>query len=469
MVLGSRGRVVLAVQTLSDPPPESKGMNMPRLFGSPDRSRSHWSQEVDLGVAGTLESVSGESYLALNVEQRNGLLVRFIASFSGIPEQEVAGEFGVLVGKRFGRGRLSRKICEAWLPPDETRAQILMFVLEEELEAAGMIALQGAAPLAILAVTNVHGGVSKAAAGVVALRSRKLLAMGGRTIGEAMGLGLVGELGAMSPVSIIGPIREQGRVLASEVQVIDPNSIRWLLPSLDEEQELRDRIANVLADRGFVPRLCGSYVFDGRQSWMLGVDLIRLDELPKLIVILSEILREERPNLAEYDSVDLVVCKAWTVEKGMTIPAEVAALFIEGAIGLNDLIGRSHAYADAWMPLPASLSKSQIDDSSQSVNSEVGVQPEGSGMSSDERTVVHQFLESIQEQTPPDRVGGCLFYVFALPLAILMFTAILGVRVGFGTTNSIIDMDTWFKIAAVFAIAVDIFVFWLVKVRRRRA
>jgi len=127
---------------------------MPRLLGSLGRSRPHWSQEVDLGVAGTLESVSGDSYLALNVEQRNGLLVRFLASFSGIPEQEVAGEFGVLIGKRFGRGRLSRKICEAWLPQDETRAQVLMFVLEEELQAAGSMALQGAAPQAILAVTS---------------------------------------------------------------------------------------------------------------------------------------------------------------------------------------------------------------------------------------------------------------------------------------------------------------------------
>lgn len=334
---------------------------MLRGLGSLGRSRSNWSRQVDLGVAGTLEHVSSLSYAALSVEQRNGLLVRFLASFSGIPEEAVAREFPVLIGKRFGRGRMARKINDAWLPLDTTRAQILLFTLEGELLAAANVALQNASPLAIRAMANIHAGVSPALTGVVALRSRKLIALGGRTIGEGIELGLACELGAMTPISIIGPIREQARVLAREVQSVDPSTSRWWLPSLDEEQELRDRVAIELADRGFVPRLSGSYLFDGRQSWMVGVEKIRRADLGKLMVVLLEILKMEEPDLSEHDSVDLAVCNGWNVEQGVTIPGGAASRFIEGALSYQELILSSRPYVDARLPLPICLSKAPLN------------------------------------------------------------------------------------------------------------
>jgi hypothetical protein len=78
-----------------------------------------------------------------------------------------------------------------------------------------------------------------------------------------------------------------------------------------------------------------------------------------------------------------------------------------------------------------------------------------------------RYLESLERPARGDMFGGCLFYLFAFPVLVFMIAAILGMAIGLVGTNSVVDMGLFFRAIAAAAVAVDVFVFWWVKVRRR--
>jgi hypothetical protein len=297
------------------------------LFG---RSRPDGSPNVDLDVAGTLADMEISEYVEMPVERRNGLLVRFLASFSGAAEHDLASELNVLLGLRVGRSRCAKAIHDHWRPFDPGLSKALGVALEGELHVAGLLALNDAPVGAARVIANIHGGVTPAKAAYFALRSRKLMALGGRTIGQGISAAAKNQGPGLSPISIIGPIRLQGKKLAGEVRRLAPDREQWWLPVREEEQELRDRVAVQMANAGLTPRLIGSFDIGGEARWALGVEHAKGDDETFVLFDLTNILRKEKPDLSEYEGVALISCDGWTTKSITTIPSMSAMEFVGG-------------------------------------------------------------------------------------------------------------------------------------------
>jgi hypothetical protein len=71
------------------------------------------------------------------------------------------------------------------------------------------------------------------------------------------------------------------------------------------------------------------------------------------------------------------------------------------------------------------------------------------------------------ERAGGDMMGGGLFYLFAFPILVFMLLAILGMAVGLVGTNSAVEMGDFFRASALVAVAIDVLVFWRVRIRKR--
>lgn len=221
--------------------------------------REGWSGSVDLTVGGTLADMSAESYSELGNALRNGLVARFVAAFTGISDTEVAGQLSRMMGLSMGANRMTPRVLAAWRPRDASLRRQLQTALDGEVLAGASRALEGIPRDVVRVLADSNGGVSPQLAGVVALRARRLRALGGRTIGQGIAASLDGNLDRLAPIAIIGPIRLQTDSLADALRSTKLRGSEWSLPMRDDEQSLRDRVALRLANDGFLPRFSGSF------------------------------------------------------------------------------------------------------------------------------------------------------------------------------------------------------------------
>lgn len=315
-----------------------------RSLGSLIRGRDEWERKVELNELPPLAGLSPEGYAALEVERRNGILARFVASFAGVAEKDAARDVGPMLGLAVGGGRIVSQAVESWVLSDESMRARLKAVLDGEFLAGAAIASAQADEETLRSVAYFHGGVSPLLAAEIALRSRRVRALGRRTLGDAARVAIGGDLAPLAPIAPIGPIRLQAARLRDELHKIkNPHQMRDL-PWRTDEQPIRDRVALGLANHGLVPRLAGSFVIDGMRNWVVGIDDegSKDEQLRQQVAVLLTLLTLERPALAGYGAVALVVCSGAWSRLSLSIPRHIADAYFAGSASIATVLGAAH-------------------------------------------------------------------------------------------------------------------------------
>jgi hypothetical protein len=332
---------------------------MLRAIRSLHTERGGWSKEVDLSISGSLDTQTPETYADLPPEQRSGLLVRYVSTFSGLPEIRIAQEWGVLLGLRLGRSRTAGVIIDRWCSVRREAENPLAIALDGEVLAGARAALAGVSAEAVDFIANASGGVSPHLAGIVALRSRRLRALGGRTLGQGVRASIEGDresLGRLTPVSIVGPIRLQADALAGELRALTPNLQGWRLPAREIEQSVRDRMALKVANAGFTPRFAGTFLVDGRKCWTVGIEKPDGRRRQEMMDFYCSVLRAERPYLSGPESVMLIVCSGPIMGEVLVTSSAVVEAFTRGPLTLLEMLDQSTHYQPRW-PLSEHLTQ----------------------------------------------------------------------------------------------------------------
>jgi hypothetical protein len=151
-------------------------------------------------------------------------------------------------------------------------------------------------------------------------------------LGQGIAAALAGELAPLAPIAPAGPIRLQGRRLAGEIASASSRTGEPALPLRGDELEVRDRIAILLADHGFVPRLGGTLNILGRRLWVFGFENVEAGRRPSIgLTSLTPILRKARPtHIGEYDAVALARCSGPILDDVISVRVSAMADILDG-------------------------------------------------------------------------------------------------------------------------------------------
>lgn len=219
----------------------------------------------DLGRVDFADPAEGSADPAATMAQRNGLIARWISDATGASLESAADDLPRLLGLSLGRARLSGRLSDARPHEDSPLSERLAELLEMELQAASG-ALRAAVPAESLElVAAQYGPIGTESAPKVYLLSRRLKALGQRTLGEAMADARSGSLDGLTPVAPIGPLRLQTERAMRDLR--DPALAARILPEFaippvrrsEAGDGVREQLVRALIDAGLVPRLVGTF------------------------------------------------------------------------------------------------------------------------------------------------------------------------------------------------------------------
>lgn len=352
--------------------------NMFRTIRSMLGGQEGFSRSVDLSVEGSLSDYDVERYTALDPAQRSGLLARFVASYTDVTEEDAAAEMGVMLGVAIGRRReASSQAVKRWNSGNYALSEQLRTALDGEILAGAKQAAAAAVPETLDSLGAVYGGVSRGLATQVALRARRLRALGGRTIGQAVFDAGMGELAPLAPIALAGPIRLQADALRDEIVKLAGQPTSWSLPFAPGEQALRDRVALTMANAGFQPRASGSFVIDGVRNWVVAVENERRADHVReaILAFVNEVLAFETPALEGYEAVALILCDGFDLTHVVSIPADVARAFASRTIWRAQVLDAATVY-EARLSMPAHIAADRTTDLVTIEQTQHGIRPE---------------------------------------------------------------------------------------------
>lgn len=219
----------------------------------------------DLGKVDFTDSAEDSANPAATMAQRNGAIARWISDAAGVSLESAADDLPRLLGLSLGRARISGRLSDARPHENASLSGRLTDLFEIELHAAAG-ALRATVPAESLElVAAQYGPVTTESAPELYLLSRRLRALGGRTLGGAMADARAGSLDRLTPVAPIGPLRLQTERATKDLR--DPALAARLLPELatppvhrsQTGDAVREQLVRTLIDAGLVPRLVGTF------------------------------------------------------------------------------------------------------------------------------------------------------------------------------------------------------------------
>lgn len=223
----------------------------------------HELAEADLDTPASVEIDA-----SLSLPQRSALIADWVASVAGATREAAASDLSRLLGLSFGRSRLAEAVSKGFRTavPDATTRLGRLYEVEVQASAQKLVEAVPAESLRVVASTYGPLRDDNHEAARIYLLSRRLRAIGNRTLAAGIAAALHGGLDGLTPVASFGPLRLQTRRAMRDLR--DPRIVPSLLGSVDVakvsraeiEHPRRKALVESLLRGDIVPRVVGTFL-----------------------------------------------------------------------------------------------------------------------------------------------------------------------------------------------------------------